>query len=116
MRHHNHNRKFGRERNERRAFLRSLAVNLIAHGKIKTTVARAKELRPLIEKLVTRARGGLLADRRLLLSRLGRPEAMKKLMTEIAPRYQTRAGGYTRITKLPPRLADGSPQALIEFV
>ena len=116
MRHHNHNRKFGRERNQRRAFLRSLAVNLIVHGKIKTTTARAKELRPIIEKLVTRARGGLLADSRLLLSRLGRPEAMQKLMTEIAPRYEKRAGGYTRITKLPPRLADGSPQALIEFV
>ena len=116
MRHHNHNRKFGRERNQRRAFLRSLAVNLIAHGKIKTTTARAKELRPIIEKLVTRARGGLLADRRLLLSRLGRPEAMQKLITEIAPRYEKRAGGYTRITLLPPRLADGCPQAMIEFI
>ena len=116
MRHHNHNRKFGRETNQRRAFLRALALNLIAHGKIKTTVARAKELRPMIEKLVTRARLGDLQARRLLLARLGRLEAVQKLMTDIAPRYQTRAGGYTRITKLSPRLSDGSPQALIEFV
>ncbi len=116
MRHHNHNRKFGRETNERRAFLRSLAVNLIAHGKIKTTLARAKELRPLIEKLVTRARMGDLQARRLLLARLGRPEAMQKLIKEIAPRYLKRAGGYTRITKLPVRISDGSPQALIEFI
>ncbi|MEK7621752.1 MAG: 50S ribosomal protein L17 [Patescibacteria group bacterium] len=116
MRHHNHNRKFGRERNQRRAFLRSLAVNLIAHGKIKTTTARAKELRPLIEKMVTRAREGDLLARRLLLARLGRPEAMQKLVTDIAPRYKERRGGYTRITKLPVRLSDGSPQALIEFV
>lgn len=116
MRHHNHNRKFGRERNQRRAFLRSLAVNLIVHGKIKTTTARAKELRPLIEKLVTRARAGDLAARRLLLARLGRAEAMQKLVTDIAPRYKERLGGYTRIIKLPARLSDGSPQALIEFV
>lgn len=116
MRHHNHNRKFGRERNQRRAFLRSLAVNLIARGKIKTTTARAKELRPLIEKMVTRARTGDLTARRLLLARLGRPEAMRKLITDVAPRYLTRTGGYTRITKLPARLSDGSPQALIEFV
>jgi len=116
MRHHNHNRKFGRERNQRRAFLRSLAVNLITHGKIKTTTIRAKELRPLIEKMVTRARVGSLAARRILLARLGRLEAMQKLVTDIAPRYEKRLGGYTRITKLPARLSDGSPQALIEFV
>ena len=116
MRHHNHNRKFGRERNQRRAFLRSLAVNLIARGKIKTTTARAKELRPLIEKMVTRARRGDLAARRLLLARLGRGEAARKLVADIAPRYEKRAGGYTRITKLPARLSDGSPQALLEFV
>ncbi len=116
MRHHNHNRKFGRERNQRRAFLKSLAVNLIAHGKIKTTSARAKELRPMIEKMVTRARIGDLQAKRLLLARLGRPEAMQKLVTDIAPRYLNRAGGYTRITRLPARLSDGSPQALIEFV
>lgn len=116
MRHHNHNRKFGRERNQRRAFLRSLAVNLIVHGKIKTTTARAKELRPLIEKMVTRARAGDLLARRLLLARLGRLAAMRKLITDIAPRYRARAGGYTRITKLPARRSDGCPQALIEFV
>ncbi|HEY4476459.1 MAG TPA: 50S ribosomal protein L17 [Candidatus Paceibacterota bacterium] len=116
MRHHNHNRKFGRERNQRRAFLRSLAVNLITHGQIRTTTARAKELRPLVEKLVTRARVGNLFARRLLLARLGRLEAVQKLVTDIAPRYARRAGGYTRITKLPTRLSDGSSRALIEFV
>lgn len=116
MRHHNQNKKFGRERDQRRALLRSLARSLIKHGKIKTTEAKAKALRPLVEKMVTRARTGGLSNRRLLISRLGAEAEVKKLLDEIGPRYTDRLGGYTRITKLPPRTSDGSPEAVIEFV
>ena len=116
MRHHNQNRKFGRESAERRALLRSLAEALIARGKIRTTEAKAKELRPFVEKLVTRARIGTLASRRLVMVRLGGAAAAKPLLDIIAPRYQKRPGGYTRITKLPPRRADGARLAVIEFV
>ncbi len=116
MRHANHNRKFGRERNARRALLKSLAVALIERGKIKTTTAKAKELRPMVEKLVTRARANTLAGNRLILSRLGKMDAVRKLTKEIAPRYTKRPGGYTRISKLPARVSDGSPMAIIEFV
>ena len=89
---------------------------MIGRGKIKTTEARAKSLRPFVEKLVTRARRGDLASQRLLIARLGRTSAVQKLTREIAPRYANRPGGYTRISKLPPRLSDGSRLAIIEFV
>lgn len=117
MRHHVRNRKFGRETDQRQAFLRSLALALIENGKIKTTEARAKELRPFIEKLVTKGREGTLASRRIVLSRLGGVEAgTKKLCDEISPQYKDRSGGYTRITKLPARQGDASKMAVIEFV
>ena len=116
MRHHNANRKFGRETDQRRALLRSLAEGLIENDRIKTTLAKAKELRPYMEKLVTKARLNTLAARRGVISRLGTVARAERLMKEIAPRYVGRAGGYTRIIKLPPRLSDGSPMALIEFV
>lgn len=116
MRHHNTNRKFGRERNVREALLRSLARNLINEGRITTTLARAKELRPLVEKLITHGKKGTLSSRRILISRLGRAPEAKKLAETIAPRYKERHGGYTRIVKMAPRTGDASPQALIEFV
>lgn len=116
MRHHDSKRKFGRERDERRALMRSLAEALIDHEKITTTEARAKELRPYIEKLVTVGRRGTLAARRTVISRLGTERRAKKLVDTIAPRYVQRGGGYTRITKLHPRVSDGSPMAVIEFV
>lgn len=117
MRHANHNRKFGRPANQRRAFLRGLARNLIMEGKIKTTEARAKELRPFVEKLVTKAKPKTITARRLVASRLGNEVVVvKTLVDEIAPRYAKRAGGYTRITKLGRRTSDGSPMAIIEFV
>ena len=116
MRHHNANRKFGRNSNQRVALLRSLAEGLIKHGKIKTTEAKAKELRPYVEKLVTKARVNNLANHRLLISRLGNASRVKELFATIGPRYATRAGGYTRITKLAPRKSDGSKMAIIEFV
>lgn len=96
--------------------MRSLAVSLVAHGKITTTEAKAKELRPFFEKLITRAAKGDLHSRRLLVTRLGSEEKAKKMCEEIAPRYKDRAGGYTRITKLNPRKSDASPMAIIELV
>jgi large subunit ribosomal protein L17 len=115
MRHGNHNRKFGRESGQRAALLNSLAENLLKHGRIETSEAKAKELRPFVEKLITRARVNTLANRRLLISRLGTEARVKKLMT-VAPKYVDRKGGYTRIVKLPRRLSDGSPQAIIELI
>ena len=116
MKHHNANRKFGREANGRRALLRSLAYALVRDGKITTTEARAKELRPFIEKLVTKAAEGTLASRRLVTSRIASDDMAKKLVDEIAGNYKERAGGYTRIVKLPARAGDASPMATIEFV
>lgn len=116
MRHHNTNRKFGREKNQRLALLRSLAEGLLEKGRIKTTAAKAKELRPFVEKLITRARVDNLANRRLLIKKLGTAGRVKKLMTSVAPKYVDRAGGYTRIVKLPPRKSDSAKQALIELV
>lgn len=95
--------------------MKSLAFNLVAKEKIKTTEARAKELRPFIEKFVTRAKKGNLANRRLLIARLGQ-QTTKKLFKKIAPKYKDKNGGYTRIIKLPPRKSDASKMAIIEFV
>ena len=117
MRHHNSVRKFGRNKNARHALLKGLMLALIAHGKIETTLAKAKELRPEIEKLITKANVGTLASRRLILSRLYNLTAeTNKLIETIAPKYKGRAGGYTRITKLGRRLGDASEMAIIEFI
>lgn len=116
MRHHNKNRKFGRETGQRHALLRSLARSLILRGRIRTTEAKAKSLRPVVEKMITAARRGDLAARRLAAARLASPAATKVLLETIAPRYASRAGGYTRIVKLPPRTVDRAKMALIEFV
>ena len=117
MRHHNHIRKFGRTKNQRHALLKGLMLSLIAHGKIETSLAKAKELRPFIEKLVTKANEGTLHSRRIVISRLyNRTAEAKKLCDEIAPKYKGQTGGYTRITKLGARLSDSSEQAVIEFI
>ena len=117
MRHHRKIRKFGRVAGQRRALLRSLAAALIRHEKIRTTEARAKELRPFIERLITVARSGTLAARRLALARLGGESvAVRRLMSAVVPRYIERPGGYTRISKLPSRVGDRARQAQIEFV
>lgn len=90
---------------------------LIAHGRIETTEAKAKELRPMIEKMVTKANVGTLASRRLVTSRLYNLTAeAKNLIDNIAPKYKGRSGGYTRITKLPRRAGDASKMAVIEFI
>ncbi len=116
MRHHDNIRKFGRETGQRRALLKSLALALVTHKKITTTKAKAKELRPFVEKLVTRAKVKTLASRRLLVERLGDKTGAEELIKTIAPKHEKRAGGYTRIIKLPRRISDGSNMAVIEFV
>jgi large subunit ribosomal protein L17 len=94
-----------------------LAFNLITRGKIKTTLAKAKELRPFIEKIVTRAKIGTPAGRRLIMSKLGgHPKEVKKLFEVIAPKYSDKKGGYTRILKLGVRKSDSAAMAIIEFV
>ena len=116
MRHRRANRKFGREKNQRNALLISLASNLILRGKIRTTEAKAKEVRPFVEKLLTKARLGTLASFRLVAARLRSAETAKILAEKIAPKFKNRPGGYTRITKLVRRRGDASPMAIIEFV
>ncbi len=116
MRHHNSKRKFGRDKNQRKELLSSLALNLIVRGKIKTTEPKAKELRPFIEKLVTKAKKGDMATRRIIISKLSnRSKEVKKLFEVIAPKYMDKNGGYIRVLKLGARKADGAKMAIIEF-
>ncbi len=117
MKHHKAFRKFGREKNQRKAFVRSLLINLIRHGSIETTLARAKEIRPLVEKLVTLAKEDTVARRRLIMSRLLNQDIeVGKLFKEYAPKFMAVEGGYTRILKLHTRLSDGAEKAVIEFI
>ena len=117
MRHHNTKRKFGLKKTQRNTLLNSLALNLIVREKIKTTEPKAKELRPFIEKLVTRAKKGDLATRKLIIAKLANRKAeVKKLFEVIAPKYKDKKGGYTRVLKLGARKSDGAPMAIIEFV
>jgi large subunit ribosomal protein L17 len=116
MRHHNVNRKLGLKRKGRRALLKSMASSLILREKIVTTEAKAKELRPYVEKIISKSRDGAAPSRRLIASKLGKNRITDKLFKSIASRYQDRAGGYTRITKLPRRQSDGSKMAQIELV
>lgn len=110
------NRKFGRIRGRRKSFLQSLQRNLIIAERIKTTDARAREIKPQVEKLVTLAKKQNLASMRLLLARLPNDAALK-LYYEIAPRYKERHGGYLRIIKSGgTRMRDAAPQAIVEFV
>lgn len=115
MRHGNVNRKFGRQSSERNALLKSLARSLVLRGKMTTTLAKAKEVRPMVEKLVTRGRTDTLANRRLLISSLGDEKAVAKLLAT-AKNYEGRSGGYLRIVKMGPRKGDAAHMALIEFV
>lgn len=117
MRHHNQNRTFGRPRNQRTALLRGLAISLIEHESIKTTEAKAKELRPYVEKLITKGKNDTVASRRLVASTLGEPKdaVMKKIFSDLAKRYAERKGGYTRIIKLGETKA-GRTEACIELV
>jgi len=108
-------RKFNREKNQRKAFLNSLANNFFLKEKIKTTEARAKELSRIADKYITKAKKIDLASRRDLLKELS-PKVVKKLEKEIGLKYKERKGGYTRIIKMGPRKADGAKMAIIELV
>lgn len=116
MRHHDKIRKFGREVGQRKALLKSLALSLVLNKKITTTEDKAKELRPFMEKLLSRAKMNNLASRRLLISRLGAMAGVSELIENLGPKYKERHGGYTRIVKLGRRFSDGSHMAVIEFV
>lgn len=117
MRHHHAQRTLGRDSGGRRALLRSLARSLILKEGIVTTEAKAKELRPFVEKLVTSGKRGTLASRREVLKRLGNAtDATQKLFEKIAPRFKERAGGYTRIVRVGINPRDGRVEARIEFV
>ncbi len=116
MRHHKSGRTLGREAGQRSALLKSLALSLVTREQIQTTEAKAKELRPFIEKLVTRGKVDSVVNRRLVASRIGSDRATKKIFEKIAPQYKERAGGYTRVVKLPQRKSDGAKLAVIEFV
>ena len=116
MRHQKSGRKFGRNPAQRRALLRQQAISMILHERITTTEAKAKTLRPIVEKLVTIAREDSHAHRHLIMTKIDHPLATAKLLEVIAPRFETTPGGYTRISKLEPRRGDAAPMALIEFV
>lgn len=115
MRHHNANRKFGRKTGPRRALVKSLARSLVLKGRITTTTAKAKEVRPFVEKLLTRGKNDTVANRRVLISALGDAATARKLI-KTAEAYKERSGGYLRIVKMMPRKGDAAEMALIEFV
>lgn len=116
MRHQKKTIILGRKRGPRRALLRSLTESLVLHGSIRTTKAKAKALRTVVEPLVTKAKRGTLADRRQVMRVLYTDKAVNMLLQEIAPRYTERSGGYTRIVKLGPRSNDAAEMVRIEFV
>ncbi len=116
MRHKSGGRKLQRTSAHRTAMFRNMSASLIKHEQITTTLAKAKELRPYVEKLVTLAKRGGLANRRLAMSRLMDDTQLTKLFDVLAARYEGRAGGYTRIVKAGIRASDAAPMAIIEFV
>ena len=118
MRHQKAGRTFNRDTNARKALFIGLAKNLIEKEQIKTTLPKAKDLRGVVEKLVTRAKVDSVANRRLVASELGNASdaAVKKLFTVLGPRYAKRPGGYTRVLKAGFRYGDAAPMAIIEFV
>lgn len=116
MKHRKSIRIFGREKGQREALIKSLASSLIIRGKIKTTEAKAKSLRPFVEKLITKSKHDTLSSRRLLESRLGSKSLAIQLVEKVGPKYKERNGGYTRITKLPPRMSDSAKMAQIELI
>lgn len=115
-RHANAFRKLNRTASHRQALFANMAAALIKHEQIVTTLPKAKALRPVVEKLVTLAKKGDLNSRRLAIARVRDVDMVKKLFETIGPRYQTRAGGYTRVLKAGFRFGDNAPQAVIEFV
>ncbi len=116
MRHKVHGRKFGLEKGHRDLMLKNLVVSLVDHGRIKTTVAKAKEIRGLAERVITYGKKGTVHHRRMAFKVLQNRDLVKKLFDEIAPGYADREGGYTRVLKNGYRKGDCAPMAIIEFV
>lgn len=116
MRHRKKGRKLSRTSAHRKAMLRNMATSLFRHGRITTTTAKAKELRPFAERLITLAKRGDLHARRLAATKIADREVLGHLFHEVAPRYAARPGGYTRILKLGIRQGDAADMALIELV
>jgi len=115
MKHHQKGRKLSRKRDQRKALLKNLAAHLILNEKIVTTEAKAKEVRPFVERLITKSKKNDLAAIRYLAKYLP-IKARQKIISQIGPQYQKRAGGYTRIIKLGPRQTDSAKMAIIELV
>ena len=116
MRHQTGGRKLNRTASHRKAMFANLACALIKHEQIFTTLAKAKDLRPIVEKLVTAGKAGDLAARRLLISRLRCEKSAEKVLAVLSKRYESRKGGYTRVLKAGFRYGDATPMAIIEFV
>lgn len=116
MRHRIAGRKLGRTTSHRVAMLRNLVTSLLEHEKVKTTDAKAKEVRPLAEKLIGLAKRGDLHARRQALSVVRKADVVKKLFETLSPRFQSRTGGYLRIVKMGYRPGDGAPVSLVELI
>lgn len=116
MRHRVSGKKLGRTTSQRIAMMRSLASSLLTHGRIETTVARAKALRGFVEPLITMGKAGKLSDRRNALKKLPNKDIINKLFEEIAPKFSERPGGYTRVLKTGLRKGDNAQLAIIELV
>lgn len=116
MRHHYHRYKLNRTTSHRKALMKNMSVSLIMHERIKTTVTKAKFLRPYCEKLITTGRKNDVATVRLLSSRLNSDDAVRKLLSDISVRYKDRKGGYLRIIRIGRRKGDNAEMALIEMV
>lgn len=116
MRHRKTKPQLGRKKDPRRILMKNLAESVVLFEKVTTTEAKAKAIRPYVERLITRSKENDLATRRYLLQRLSTQNSVNKLLDIIGPRYKERAGGYTRITKIPQRKGDGAKMAVIELV
>ena len=116
MRHKKLGRRFSRDSGHRQAMFSNMAAALIKHEQIVTTLPKAKDLRPVVEKLVTRGKRGDLNSRRLAISRIGDADQVRKLFAVLAERYKERNGGYTRVLKAGFRYGDSAPMAVIEVV
>ena len=116
MRHRKSGRKLGRNSSHRKAMFRNMATSLVRHETIRTTVPKAKELRRVVEPLITLAKVDGVANRRLAFDRLRDKEAVGKLFSDIGPRFKDRPGGYLRILKTGPRAGDAAPMAIVQMV
>jgi large subunit ribosomal protein L17 len=116
MRHRNSGRQLSRNSSHRHALLRNMATSLLRHETIRTTVPKAKELRRVVEPLITLAKVDSLAKRRMAFARLRDTTIVEKLFTDLGPRFKARAGGYTRILKMEPRPGDSADMALMQLV